>query len=226
MIEAAVLAVDEAADLALLDVETDLSAVALDWLEEDPPVGSDVIALGYPEVLAERGGGATVTAGLVSRVFTSDSIHYLQTDAALNPGNSGGPLIDRCGRLVGINVAKEFEAEGTGYAVSSRYARASIERMLNDPDSYQPTAAFLVLKVGDCVAFAGNQVEYAACSESHDAKVVAVLSVPGGDRFPGEDTIFSFADGRCPLRAESYAYPTRATWDLGDRAIACLDEDR
>ena len=72
--------------------------------------------VGYPEGL---GGGddASITTGVVSRLFTLQGISYIQTDAAANPGNSGGPLVDACGRVAGVISFAYRDTEGLHFAV-------------------------------------------------------------------------------------------------------------
>ncbi|HYH58296.1 MAG TPA: trypsin-like peptidase domain-containing protein [Thermoleophilaceae bacterium] len=117
-------------DLALLRLEdTDgLSSMAL-GSQGDLKQGQEVVALGFPANPSLRG-ELTSTAGVVSvprssfRLPTPDSPHFenlIQTDAALNPGNSGGPLVDSEARLVGVNTAIYAQARGPsstqGYAI-------------------------------------------------------------------------------------------------------------
>jgi hypothetical protein len=91
-------------------------------------VGAEVLALGYALDLP---GTATLTRGLVS-AFRSNAFGTLtaiQTDTALNPGNSGGPLLDLEGRVVGINSAVLRGAEGINFAISIDEALPIIEEM-------------------------------------------------------------------------------------------------
>jgi S1-C subfamily serine protease len=129
--EAEVRAAAPCEDLALLEVD------GLDGFEELPlgsqgdlAQGDQVVALGYP-ASASGGMSLTSTAGVVSAVRTSlrlpapDSPRFanlVQTDAALNPGNSGGPLVGSDGRLVGVSTILFQGTPGTpvsdqGYAV-------------------------------------------------------------------------------------------------------------
>ena len=116
-------------DLALLKVEdTDgLRSLRL-GSQRELRQGQQVVALGFPANPSLRG-ELTSTAGVVSvprssfRLPTRDSPHFenlIQTDAVLNPGNSGGPLVDSRGRLVGVNTA--IFSLGRGPASAQGYA--------------------------------------------------------------------------------------------------------
>ena len=104
---------------------------------EDVEVGDLVLAIGNP-----FGVGQTVTSGIVSAVARSrmginDFDFFIQTDAAVNPGNSGGALVDMKGRLIGINTAiftKSGGSIGLGFAIPSNMAQVVI-RSANQGDS-------------------------------------------------------------------------------------------
>jgi S1-C subfamily serine protease len=80
-------------------------------------VGDEVLAIGTPLQTGLRG---TVTRGIVSAARTRDGLTFLQSDAAISPGNSGGPLVDREGRVVGVAVSAVRVGEaatGIGYFI-------------------------------------------------------------------------------------------------------------
>jgi S1-C subfamily serine protease len=126
---------DPATDLAVLRVERN-NKVPHAALGDSTAlrVGDFVIAVGSPFGLAR-----TVTAGIVSalgRTLASEAAGrsiegMIQTDAPLNPGNSGGPLLDAEGRVVGINTAVFFPAQGLCFAVASSTAQFVLGEVLS-----------------------------------------------------------------------------------------------
>jgi len=85
--------------------------------------GQEVLAIGTPMGLFQN----TVTRGIVSSLRQLDKVVVLQTDTALNPGNSGGPLLDHTGRVVGINTMGFRGSQGLNFAVAIDHAKALLE---------------------------------------------------------------------------------------------------
>jgi len=108
---------------------------AAEWGDSDAlEVGSLVWAMGSPYGLEQ-----SVTSGIVSAKHRAGKVgnplqDFLQTDVAVNPGNSGGPLVDDAGRVVGINTAIVGENyQGISFAVPSSVARKVYDQILSDP---------------------------------------------------------------------------------------------
>jgi S1-C subfamily serine protease len=126
--------VDHDTDLAVVKISADhLSAIRL-GTTRTLRQGQLVIALGNP-----FGFQHTVTAGVVSATGRSLRARtgrlmtgLIQTDAALNPGNSGGPLVNAAGEVVGINTAVIMPAQGISFAVSADTAHIVIPQLLRD----------------------------------------------------------------------------------------------
>ena len=105
-------------DIALLKIDGQHDKLRFDD-SNDVQVGEKVIAIGNPLGLQ-----FSVTEGIISathRTGINKEEAYLQTDAALNPGNSGGPLINKEGRVIGINNFKVSSGESLGFALESNY---------------------------------------------------------------------------------------------------------
>jgi len=128
----------EEADLALLRVSEVLEGHVFAWGEE-PRVAEEVVVLGYP-----LGAGFTVSRGVVSSLDADaaqfpDAVRYIQTDAAVNPGNSGGPLVTSEGEVAGV-VSSRIEhtqddrpVEGTSFALSLDDAERLVRNWSESP---------------------------------------------------------------------------------------------
>jgi len=125
---ALVLATDERRDLAVLKIAGfDLPVLELG--------NSDTLTVGEPVVIvgSPRGLEGTVTAGILSSIRDSgDGFKILQTDAAVNPGNSGGPLVNNKGQTIGVVSFKLRSSENLNFAIPINYVRG----LLNNP--HQP----------------------------------------------------------------------------------------
>jgi serine protease Do len=133
--DAELVASDPRADLAVLRIDRD-DLVPLPLGDSGAlNVGDSVVAIGNA---LDLGAEPTVTGGIVSakdRTIVDPSgqtlVDLIQTDAAINLGNSGGPLLDLQGRVVGVNTAVSGQGENIGFAISIDRAKAMIEQLQN-----------------------------------------------------------------------------------------------
>ncbi len=127
---------DPVTDLAVLKVEGDSLPIVPINLGVPAQVGDVVLAIGNPYNL-----GQTITQGIISATgrngLSSGYLDFLQTDAAINAGNSGGALIDTSGQLIGINTAAfqvggEGGGHGINFAIPIKLAHSIMSKLIKD----------------------------------------------------------------------------------------------
>ncbi len=126
-VAATILGVDRNSDLAILKLEEASVVASLSIAEADAiQEGQSILAIGHP-----LGFSFTVSRGIVSsRCRVIDAIAYIQTDASLNPGNSGGPIICESGEVVGIvSFGVGGGAQGLGFGVAPPHLRSLMTRL-------------------------------------------------------------------------------------------------
>ena len=138
---AALVGSDEASDLAVLKIEPDAPLTAAEFGDSDAlRVGDTVVAIGDPLGVKLRG---TMTNGIVSAINRNLMVNdremtLIQTNAALNNGNSGGPLINCYGQVVGVNAVKlssyysQATVEGLGFAIPISTAKPIIDELIQN----------------------------------------------------------------------------------------------
>ena len=131
-LKAKVIGADPGMDLAVLQIESDQKFTPVKFGDSDTArIGDWVIAIGNPFGL-----GGTVTAGIISARNRSIGLSryedYIQTDASINQGNSGGPLFNMDGDVVGINTAilGQSGSIGIGFAIPSNSAQKVINQLI------------------------------------------------------------------------------------------------
>ena len=130
--KAKVIGADPYADIAVLKIDSDEKFKSVDFGDSDKArVGDWVIAIGNPFGL-----GGTVTSGIISARNRDINLtrydDFIQTDASINVGNSGGPLFDLDGKVIGINTAiiGSSGSVGIGFAIPSNAATQIIDQLI------------------------------------------------------------------------------------------------
>src|SRR5689334_4551769 len=193
-LKAEIIGRDQKTDLALLRVKPEKPLKAVKFGDSDNlRLGEWVIAIGNPFSL-----GGSVTAGIVSArnrdINSGPYDNYIQTDAAINRGNSGGPLFNLSGEVVGVNTAIISPSGGSigiGFAVPSNSAVAVIDQLRQYGETRRGWLGVRIQQVTDDIAESLN------IKPPHGALVAGVddkgPAKPGGIE-PG-DVVIKF-DGR------------------------------
>jgi putative serine protease PepD len=194
-VQARVLGSDPSTDVAVLELaeSADAPAPLERGSSEELEVGDPVVAIGSPFGLE-----GSLTSGVVSGLgrtiqapnqFPIDDV--IQTDAALNPGNSGGPLLDLNGRVVGMNAqiaSNSGSNSGIGYAIPVETVQSVVEQLLEDGEVRH---AYLGVQVADAENNGGARlVEIRPGGPADDAGLEqgdVVTSVGGEDVRNGDD---------------------------------------
>jgi S1-C subfamily serine protease len=215
--KATLVGTDPATDLAVIDVDAPSSLLHPIAVGDSSKleVGDGVVAIGSPYGLEE-----TVTSGIVSALhrqmqsqngFTiNDSI---QTDAAINHGNSGGPLLNSLGQVVGINAQIKSDSggsDGVGFAIPSNTVKSIVSQLL---DSGKVEHAFVGIGLQTIPASVADQLGLAAGVEVTEVRedtpasraglrqATSSRTVDGQEYATGGDVIIE-VDGRTVRTAE------------------------
>jgi serine protease Do len=158
---ASLVGVDDVTDLAVLKIDAIDLPSATFGVSDDLRVGDWVVTIGNALALK---GGPTVTLGIVSgldRTISADEgrrqfYDLIQTDAAINTGNSGGPLVNMAGDVVGVNQARLPQAQGVGFAIGSDVVVPVIQGLMKTGRISRPMIGFIGQDVTSATADALN----------------------------------------------------------------------
>lgn len=189
--EAELVGIDASTDLAVVRVDDAPSLVAPLALadSEKVAVGDAVLAIGSPFGLE-----GTVTSGIVSaldRRITAPNEYTItgtiQTDAAINHGNSGGPLLDMQGRIVGVNTQIESESggsDGVGFAIPSNTVRSIARQLIGTGRAEHAFLGVIMVEVPGGVAVTevrgGTPAAEAGLRAATGVEVVEGREIPAG----------------------------------------------
>jgi putative serine protease PepD len=227
--DATVVGADASTDLAVLDVDAPASVLQPLTLATGPvTVGSTVVAIGSPFGLED-----SVTAGIVSAVgrsieapngFTINGA--IQTDAAINHGNSGGPLLDLRGRVVGVNAQISSESggnDGVGFAIPAATVSSIVDRLLADGAVEHAYLGVGVSAAADGSGVQVTEVRNGSAAADAGLQVGDVITAVAGDAVRSPDDLQTTIDSKRPGEAVLLRYvrdgSTRTTTArLGTRA--------
>jgi putative serine protease PepD len=198
--DARVVGTDPSTDLAVLKVDAPLSVLEPLRVADSSEVvvGDDVYALGSPFGLE-----GTLTTGIVSALhrqmkapngFTiNDSI---QTDAAINHGNSGGPLLDGQGRVIGVNAQIESESggnDGVGFAIPSDTVRSIANQLIASGEVDHAYLGVTIQEVSDGVAV--TEVQSGTPADEAGLKAATGTTTVDGQVVPSGGDVIVAIDG-------------------------------
>lgn len=208
--DAKVIGTDENTDIALLKIDAEDELPSIQFGDSDTAkVGEWVLAVGNPFNLT-----STVTAGIISAksrdLSGRNSQSFIQTDAAVNPGNSGGALVNSKGELIGINTAITSQTGsyiGYSFAVPSNIARKIVEDIIEFGDVQEGVLGVSILNRNspEAVEQGLNQIDGVYISGVEDNSGAAKSGIKPGDIIKKLDNVevSKFADLKGYLKSKS-----------------------
>lgn len=227
--EARVVGTDPSTDLAVLEVDAPASRLEPLALGDsgELQVGDDVVAIGSPYGLEE-----TVTTGIVSaidrRIEAPNGYSIpdtIQTDAAINSGNSGGPLLNMSGEVIGVNAQIESESggnDGVGFAIPSNTVQSVVSQILSTGEVEH---AYLGVSLAETDGAPGAEVgEVRPGSPAEEAGLQAgdVITAVDGEAVPSAEELQRLIESKKPgdeleLTVDRDGATRRVTVTLGSR---------
>jgi putative serine protease PepD len=210
---ASVVGTDPSTDLAVLKVNAPSSKLHPLALGDSSKleVGDGVVAIGSPFGLEE-----TVTSGIVSALnrdisstnsFTISAV--IQTDAAINHGNSGGPLLNMSGQVVGVTTQIESDSggnEGVGFAVPSNTISSVVSKLVQGQKVEHPYLGVFVQTPANRSGAAIGQVKSGSPAASAGLKAGDVITAFGGETIQSPDDLTAAVAAKAPGDKVSVTY--------------------
>ena len=142
---------DEEIDLAVLQINEDVKHDFLKWSDDAPLIGDDVYALGHGMSQVW-----SLTKGILSYDYRQNPgtsfVHYIQTDAVINSGNSGGPLMNEDGEVIGVNtllISPDKYYVGYGYVIPTPLVKRAVSQILATGEHVKPFMGVLMGHIED-----------------------------------------------------------------------------
>lgn len=183
-------------DLAILNAPVATGAFALPIAAAPPAKGQEVVIIGSPGLDQTRILANSVSRGILSNIATLDpGLTYYQVDAAVNPGNSGGPLLERQGRVLGVITLKLPDQEGIAFAVPAHVLATAIE--LAASGRHEQRAQEIIAGRAIAVSFANLLVVETAmkdCFEEMETRWEEAVSTRGDVSAAVKGALLEYAD--------------------------------
>ncbi len=202
-IRATVVAVNRAGDTALLLTSSGPNRLEFGSLADIGP-GHQAYAVGFPLYDAPQ---ASISRGIVSRIERHAGLEdVILTDAAVNPGNSGGPLLNECGQVIGMNVSRltEDDAVGLNYAIAEPTLRRRLAQ-LGGTTTENPTAPTTQRVAPTTTIAAPATTERAAPRAKGQGEIPRVPSIRGRNRVDAEEILRNAGFGVIVIEGPSQA---------------------
>jgi S1-C subfamily serine protease len=214
---ATVVGTDASSDVAVIEIEAAASQLRPLTLGDSSKVrvGDEVVAAGSPFGLA-----TTVTSGIVSalnrEIISPDNTPIegaIQTDAAINHGNSGGPLFDVQGRVIGVNSQIESDSggnEGVGFAVPSNTVALIASQLIESGTARHAQLGVTVVtipaqaaaRLGSAAGVAVGSVQAGSAADTSDLKAATGTRTIDGTTYPTGGDVVVAIDGVAVTTAE------------------------
>jgi len=142
---------DEEVDIAVLEILEDVEHDSIPWADNTPLIGDTVYALGHgiSQIWS-------LTQGILSYDYRphpgTSFVHYYQTDAVINSGNSGGPLLNEKGEVIGINtllISPDKHYVGYGYVIPAKLAKRTVSQLLATGQHVKPSIGIMMGIIDD-----------------------------------------------------------------------------
>jgi serine protease Do len=142
---------DEEIDIAVLQINEDIPHDFLRWSDDAPLIGDDVYALGHGMSQVW-----SLTKGILSYDYRQNPgtsfVHYIQTDAVINSGNSGGPLMNEDGGVIGVStllISPDKYYVGYGYVIPTPLVKRAVTQILATGEHVKPFMGILMGHIED-----------------------------------------------------------------------------
>jgi len=209
-VEAEILYRDPKLDIAILKCTGGNYPVVTLGSETESMLGEDVVALGYPSA-AELGDSVSLSKGIVSAFRTIEGISYIQTDASLNPGSSGGPLVNLRGEVIGMNTWKLREGEGINFAIDLNNIKWRVEIIMQQHIQGQLNT---IKQAADQAAAQAAKEEADRLKEEAD-RLAAIINLPFEYTGTGNGRTPSFWTPSGNSYYNQYKLTLTTTWNGG-----------